>query len=78
VFIADMVNNRVRLVDPLGSVITIAGTGLSTFGGVVGDGGPGVLAPAGCPEDLALGPDGRIYFSDLVAARVGVLTLERF
>jgi sugar lactone lactonase YvrE len=77
-FVADMVNNRVRLVDSLGSVITIAGTGLSTFFGVAGDPGPGVLEPAGCPEDVALGPDGRVYFSDIAASRVGVLTLTHF
>ncbi|MEW6271864.1 MAG: hypothetical protein AB1689_21485 [Thermodesulfobacteriota bacterium] len=34
-----------------------------------GDGQPGLLADAGCPEDVAVGPDGRVYFASLTASR---------
>lgn len=76
-FIADMMTNRVRLVDRLGSIISIAGTGLA-YSSNLGDGGPGQLADAGCPEDAVVGPDGRVYFSSLTANRIRVLTLEPF
>jgi sugar lactone lactonase YvrE len=79
VVIAPMTDNRVALVDRLGSVITIAGTGRgSSSGSPSGDGGLALLAQAGCPEDVDVGPDGRIYFSDLQASRIRVLTREPF
>lgn len=77
VFIGDMNNNRIRLVDREGSIISIAGTGLAgqTLGA---DGQPGLLADAGCPEDVAVAPDGRVYFASLTSSRVRVLTLVRY
>src|SRR5207245_4745928 len=72
-FIADMRNSRVRLVDALGSIITIVGTGESS-GLPVANGTPGVQASAGCPG-LAVGPDGRLYYRDLATGAVRVLTL---
>jgi hypothetical protein len=65
------------LVDSLGSVITIAGTGDSSFA-AAGDGGLAFAAQAGYPEDVAVGPDGRIYFSDLWVSRIRVLTRELY
>ncbi len=73
VLIGPMTDNRIALVDKLGSVIAIAGTGNGGSGGA-GDGGPGLLAEAACPEDLAVAPDGRIYYSDLMSNRIRVLT----
>ena len=75
-FIADMRNSRVRLVDALGSIITIVGTGESS-GLPVANGTPGVQASAGCPG-LAVGPDGRLYYRDLATGPVRVLTLARY
>ena len=69
-----MTDNRISLVDKLGSVIAIAGTGNGSSGTPAGDGGPGLLAEAACPEDLAVAPDGRIYYSDLLTNRIRVLT----
>jgi DNA-binding beta-propeller fold protein YncE len=82
VFIAPMEDNRIALVDTLGSVIAIAGTGEgavgTTVGNPAGDGGPGMLAVVGLPEDVAVAPDGRVYFSDLLTGRIRVLTREPF
>ena len=77
VIVAPMENNRVALVDSLGSVIGIAGTGEYSSGSA-GDGGPGLLANVGLPEDAVVGPDGRIYVSDLGVSRIRVLTREPF
>jgi hypothetical protein len=73
VIIGPMTDNRIALVDKLGSVIAIAGTG-NGGSSAVGDGGPGMLAEAACAEDLAVAPDGRIYYSDLMTNRIRVLT----
>jgi len=37
IYIADVVNNRVRMVTPLGTITTLSGTGVAGFSG---DGGP--------------------------------------
>lgn len=76
VYIADMIGNRIRVVDREGSIISIAGNGLSSQ--PLPDGQPGLLADAGCPEDVALAPDGRVYFGSLYSNRVRILTLARF
>ena len=62
IVVAPMENNRVALVDTLGSVIGIAGTGQGSSG-TAGDGGPGLFADIGLPEDIAVGQDGTIYVS---------------
>jgi hypothetical protein len=74
VIVGPMTDNRIALVDKLGSVIAIAGTGNGSFGPPAGDGGPGLLGEAACPEDLVVAPDGRIYYSDLMSNRIRVLT----
>src|SRR5262249_5823888 len=58
VFIADMRSRRIRVVDSLGSIVTIAGTGRSE----VAYPGPASQADIGCPLGLAVGRDGRVYF----------------
>jgi hypothetical protein len=79
VIIGPMEDNRIALADALGSVIAIAGTGQgATSGTPAGDGLPALLAQAGCPEDTAVGPDGKIYFTDLQTQRIRVLTREPF
>jgi hypothetical protein len=73
-FIADMRNSRIRLVDSRGSIITIAGTGASSDDAAGLDGTAGALANAGCPGALAVGPDDRVYYTDLRTSRVRTLT----
>jgi hypothetical protein len=61
IYIGDAENHRVRMIDPLGSVITIAGTDEL---GNDQDFEPGPQSPLGFPADVAVHPDGRVFFSD--------------
>lgn len=54
VFISDSGNDRVRKVDPLGIISTLAG----------GDGGPATEAGLNNPTGLAVAPDGSLYIAD--------------
>lgn len=77
--IADFRNGRIRLVDRLGGIVTIAGTGApSTPLADNGDGGPAAHAAAGCPAALAADGAGRLYYPDLQANRLRVLTPVRY
>jgi hypothetical protein len=60
-YIGDAESHRVRFVDRLGSVITIAGTG--ELAPDV-DFAAGPLSPIGFPAEVAVHPDGRVFFSD--------------
>ena len=51
-----------------GTVITIAGIGPPV--GFSGDGGPALSATLHDPHDLAIGPDGTLYFIDAVNFRI--------
>ena len=80
-FIADSVNNRVRLVNLSGADMTLAGVGTLHPGdittivgdgecGVFGDGGPGALAKVN-PRGVALDSTGRyLYIDDYYGNRV--------
>ncbi len=69
-YIADVYNNRVRLVTPDGVITTIAGTGAAGFSG---DDGPGVNADLNNPWSLAVDQQGNVYVADTFNARVRVL-----
>jgi len=60
-FIADTYNSRVRKVDRDGIIITVAGTGVSGFGG---DGGPAIEACLFWPAGLALDNEDNLYIGD--------------
>jgi gliding motility-associated-like protein len=60
-YIADMMNNRIRKVNSAGMITTYAGT--ATLG-YSGDGGPAVNANLYHPNNLCLDPAGNLYFSD--------------
>jgi uncharacterized protein (TIGR03437 family) len=66
-YIADEGNNRVRKVNPSGTITTIAG---STFPGFSGDGGPAVGAGISLPGGLAVDAAGNVYFSDINNYRI--------
>ena len=75
VYIADAVNNRVRMISN-GIVTTIAGTGSAALGG---DGGPAVNAQLSLPAAVALNPAGDLFIADVNNRRVrkvsqGVIT----
>ncbi|MEO8601783.1 MAG: hypothetical protein ABI629_04310 [bacterium] len=64
-YIADIANNRVRLVSN-GVITTVAGTGQSAYSG---DGGPATAAMLRFPSDVVVGSDG-FYISDTSNHRI--------
>jgi sugar lactone lactonase YvrE len=60
--IADALNNRIRKVDPKGTITTIAGSG--SFDGDTGDGGLAVDARLSFPFGVAVANDGTIVIAD--------------
>ena len=60
-YIADATNHRIRRVDPLGVISTVAGTGTSSFGG---DGGQATAAQFSFPLDIAVDGAGNLYIAD--------------
>ena len=60
-YVSDSRNRRVRMIDPAGSVRTVAGTGEE---GVAGDGGPATGAQLLEPTDLAIAGDGALFIAD--------------
>ncbi|MGH9936172.1 MAG: hypothetical protein ACREAM_08000, partial [Blastocatellia bacterium] len=62
IYICDNDNNRIRKVTAATGVInTIAGNGMSGFGG---DGGPATAAQLNEPQNVAVDKDGAVYISD--------------
>ena len=61
VYFADSENHRIRAIHRDGRITTIAGTGSSHASG---DGGPATQAGIPYPNGLAVGPDGRLWFTD--------------
>jgi ribosomal protein S11 len=70
VYIADTANNRVRRVDPSGTITTVAGTGVAGFSG---DGGAAVAAQLNAPAGLAIGFGRSLYIADSANNRVRLL-----
>lgn len=60
-YIADLYNNRVRMVGTNGVITTVAGLSGS---GYEGDGGPASAARLRFPTGVAVGPDGTLYIAD--------------
>jgi DNA-binding CsgD family transcriptional regulator/sugar lactone lactonase YvrE len=61
VYIADTLNNRVRLVDADGTITTVAGSGAA---GYAGDGRPGPEANLNLPTGLAIGFSDTLFIAD--------------
>jgi hypothetical protein len=78
-YFADSDNHRIRRVEffdddyQTGVVTTIVGTGEQGFGG---DGGLAIDAKLDFPQDMELGPDGRLYFADTNNNRIRVVDLQ--
>ena len=66
-YIADSGNNRVRKVDAVGAITTVAGTGAT---GYSGDGGPANQARLGLRSDVAVDGAGNLYIADSANFRV--------
>jgi RHS repeat-associated protein len=63
-YIADTSNNRIRRVDPNGTINTVVGGGSYGFGQGHGDSGPASKAELALPHGIAFGPDGSLYIAD--------------
>ncbi len=70
VYIADSGHNEVRMVNPAGTISTVAGTGEN---GYSGDGGPATQAMLNYPWGLAADPLGNVYVADRVNTRIRLL-----
>jgi uncharacterized protein (TIGR03437 family) len=66
-YIADTQNRRIRMINNVGNINTVAGTGVQGFSG---DGGPALQAMIWQPVDLAVDTNGSIYFADSSAQRI--------
>jgi DNA-binding CsgD family transcriptional regulator/sugar lactone lactonase YvrE len=73
VLIADTGNNRVRRVDPSGTIVTVAGTGATGFSG---DGGPATAAELDQPGGLAIGFGNQVYVADSGNDRVRLIRAD--
>jgi sugar lactone lactonase YvrE len=60
-FIADLGNNRIRKVDPLGIISTVAGNGIA---GYSGDGGLAINAACSTPAGVAVDVAGNLFIAD--------------
>jgi DNA-binding beta-propeller fold protein YncE len=67
VYIAESGGHRVRRVDAVGIISTVAGDGEAGYGG---DGGPAVEARLNCPRGVAAAADGSIYIADTENHRI--------
>ena len=70
-YIADTMNNVVRVVNPSGTIDTFAGTGTRGFSG---DGGPAAAAELDRPYGVALAPNGTVYIADTHNQRIREVT----
>lgn len=61
IYLSDMLNQRIRRIDPNGIITTIAGNGTIGFSG---DGGLATQAQLNYPGDIVGAPDGNVYFID--------------
>ncbi len=72
VYIADVGNNCIRMINSSGTISTVAGIG--TINGFSGDGGPATSSEMYFPEGLALTPLGNIYIADRNNNRIREIT----
>jgi GT2 family glycosyltransferase/DNA-binding beta-propeller fold protein YncE len=71
IYIADTLNNRIRVIDhATGLIHTVAGDGLTGASGPIGDGGPATSAHLFMPSDVAVADNGDIYIADMHHNRV--------
>lgn len=66
-YIADTGGNRIRKVDTLGIITTVAGIGIS---GVTGDGGPATSARISSPWSVSVDTSGNIYLAEASGFRI--------
>jgi uncharacterized protein YjdB len=67
VYIADQVNERIRIVNPLGIISTYCGTGVR---GALGDGGPATGSQLYYPYGICMDTSGNMYITDNINERI--------
>lgn len=67
IYLSDNVNNRIRKIDNVGIINTIAGNGFAGYGG---DGGPATSATLNKPWDAIADQNGNVYIADFFNCRV--------
>jgi len=71
IYIADTLNNRIRMIDhATGMIHTVAGDGLTGGAGPFGDGGPATSAHLFMPSDVQIARNGDLYIVDMQHNRV--------
>ncbi len=60
-YVAECLGARVRKITPAGMIMTVAGNGVSGYGG---DGGPAISAQLACPHGVAVDASGTLYIAD--------------
>jgi pyruvate/2-oxoglutarate dehydrogenase complex dihydrolipoamide acyltransferase (E2) component len=75
VFVAECANQRVRKIDPAGTITTIAG--FTAVQGFSGDGGPATSAHFFCPIAIALDGHGRLLIADSTNNRIRAVDLTQ-
>ena len=71
IYIADTLNNRIRMVDhATGFIHTVAGDGETGGDGPIGDGGPATSAHLFMPSDVQMASNGDLYIADMQHNRV--------
>ena len=63
-YIADSVNNRIRIVTPNGTINTFAGNGSIGYPGAVGDAGQAIQAQLYLPGGVAVDSNNNLYIAD--------------
>ena len=63
-YISDVANNKVRMVNTFGIITTIAGITYSGLGSYSGDGGAATAARLNIPEGVAADDSGNVYIAD--------------
>lgn len=72
-YVSDTGNHRIRRIDlTQGDITTIAGTGEYGFSG---DDGPALMARLNSPQDIEVGPDGRLWIADTNNHRIRAMDL---
>jgi len=72
VYIADLDNNRIRKINTLGDISTIAGTGVAGFSG---DGGLAINAKLNLPTGVSIDASGSLYIADQSNHRIRKIEL---
>lgn len=71
VYVADQYNNRIRMINPGGTITTVAGNGQQGFGG---DNGPATKAKLNWPRTVAVDGAGNLFIADYYNCRIRKVT----